>query len=59
MTQDEVFKLICKKEGISAKEISKELNLHISSVSRSISLLKKKKLIRFEQFDNSFRIYKQ
>jgi len=42
MTQDEVFKLICKKEGISTKEISKELELHISCVSRNLSLLKKR-----------------
>jgi len=57
MSQDEVFDLICKNEGLTTKEISQKLGLDRSTVSNSLILLRKKKLVKYKCSKAYIKIY--
>jgi len=48
MSQDDILNLLNQKEEITTKEIIEELKLAKNTVSKELSLLRKKKLIKFK-----------
>lgn len=57
MTQDDIFKLIRQKEGLTPKEILDKLKLSRSSVSRELRALLKKKMIIYKKSNKTIRLY--
>lgn len=48
MSQDDILKMLYQKEELTTKEIIQELKLAKNTVSKELSLLRKKKLIKFK-----------
>lgn len=49
MTQDDILELLYQKEELTTKDIMQELKLAKNTVSKELSLLRKKRLIKFKK----------
>lgn len=58
MTQDDILKLLHRKENMTPKDIAQELNIAKTTVSTQLGRLRKKKLIKFKKDKNQLKIAK-
>ncbi len=56
MSQSDILNLLNQKEEITTKEIIEELKLAKNTVSKELSLLRKKKLIKFKNGEGNQKI---
>ena len=57
MSQDLILKYINENQNVTPKELCSKLNLAKNTVSRQLNELRKKKLVIFEKYKHTSKIY--